>query len=66
MRYRDNLRVGHKQFDRGEKMGLGQKIVLFAGKFITLFLPKYRADYYFTSVDKKRTLSIQENTGKRR
>ena len=42
MRYRDNLRVGHKQFDRGEKMGLGQKIVLFAAKFITLFLPKYR------------------------
>lgn len=51
MRYRDNLRVGHKQFDEGEKLGWGQKLVWFAAKFSTLFLPKYRASYTFTSVD---------------
>ena len=51
MRYRDNLRVGHKQFDPGERKGFIQEAVWLLAHFIVLFLPKYRADYAFTSVD---------------
>jgi len=50
MRYRDNLRVGHKQFDVGEKKGTVQEIVWLYARFATFFLPKYRSDYPFTSV----------------
>lgn len=60
MRYRDNLRVGHKQFDVGEKLGIGQKIVWFLARFSTLFLPKYRDDYPFTSVDPKHFVDSRE------
>jgi glycosyltransferase involved in cell wall biosynthesis len=53
IRYRENLRVGHKQFDDGERVGLGQKIVWSAARFSVLFLPKYRVKHNFTSVDPK-------------
>lgn len=53
IRYRENLRVGHKQFDPGEKRGVNQEIVWLFARLAVLFLPKYRADYAFTSVDPK-------------
>lgn len=53
MRYRDNIRVGHKQFDPGEKKGMGQELVWLAAKTAAWFLPKYEAGYPFTSVDPK-------------
>lgn len=51
IRYRENLRVGHRQFDETEKTGLGQKVVWFAARFSVMFLEKYRAGYPFTAVD---------------
>lgn len=60
MRYRDNLRVGHKQFDKGEKLGIGQRIIWFSAKFAVVFLPKYKVDYFFTSVDPKDFVDSRE------
>ena len=51
MRYRDNIRVGHKQFDPGERKGISQETVWLMARLAALFLPNYRADYSFTSVD---------------
>jgi len=60
MRYRDNLRVGHKQFDQGEEKGIVQEIVWFAARFAALFLPKFSADYSFTSVASKDFIDSRE------
>ncbi|MGD0477855.1 MAG: glycosyltransferase family 2 protein [Nitrososphaerales archaeon] len=51
IRYRENLRVGHRQFGETEKTGVSQKIVWFAARFSVMFLEKYRVDYPFTAVD---------------
>jgi hypothetical protein len=51
MRYRDNIRVGHKQFDQGEKKGLFLEAVWLFPRITTLFLPKFTADYSFTPAD---------------
>ena len=53
MRYRDNLRVGHKQFDPGESKGTGQWVVWLWARLSTQFLSKYGASYPFSSVDPK-------------
>ena len=51
IRYRDNLRVGHNQFDQAEHLGLGQKIVWFAAKISTAFLSNYKVDYSFSAIE---------------
>ncbi|HEV2139100.1 MAG TPA: glycosyltransferase family 2 protein [Nitrososphaerales archaeon] len=61
MRYRDNLRVGHKQFDQGEKKGISQEIFWLLARLAVLFLPKYKADYAFTSIDPKDFVDSQGN-----
>jgi hypothetical protein len=51
IRYRENLRVGHRQFDETEKTGIGQKVVWFAARLSVMFTEKYQVDYPFTAVD---------------
>ena len=51
IRYRENLRVGHKQFEQSERTGLGQKAVWLAARASLPFLKDYRDDFPFTAVD---------------
>ena len=60
MRYRDNLRVGHKQFDEGESKGASQEAVWLIARIATRFLPNYKVDYPFTSVDRKDFLDSRD------
>jgi hypothetical protein len=60
MRYRDNLRVGHKQFDLGEEKGIMQNIVWLWARLVVLFLPKFRADYAFSSIDESDFVDSRE------
>jgi glycosyltransferase involved in cell wall biosynthesis len=60
IRYRDNLRVGHRQFDEGEQKGASQEAVWLIARLATHFLPNYRVDYPFTSVDRKDFLDSRD------
>jgi glycosyltransferase involved in cell wall biosynthesis len=51
IRYRENLRVGHRQFGESEKIGLLQRVTWLAAKFSVIFMEKYRVQYPFTAVD---------------
>ncbi|MEM0117520.1 MAG: glycosyltransferase family 2 protein [Conexivisphaerales archaeon] len=51
IRYRENLRVGHKIFDKNEEIGYSQKMILLVAKLSTLFMHRYQTNFSFWSVD---------------
>ena len=51
IRYRENLRVGHRQFDEAEKVGVLQRTTWAAARVSAAFREKYRVGYRFTAVD---------------
>jgi glycosyltransferase involved in cell wall biosynthesis len=60
IRYRENLRVGHRQFSEAEKVGTLQRITWIAAKFSVMFLAKYRVEYPFTAVDPRCFIESKE------
>ena len=53
IRYRENIRVGHKIFDQHERVGISQKIVYYIAKLSSFFSERYTTSFKFSSIDKK-------------
>lgn len=51
IRYRENIRVGHKIFDTGERRGISQSGVYMLAKISAFLSEKYPSNFYFRSID---------------
>jgi|ADKI01.1.fsa_nt_gi Glycosyltransferases involved in cell wall biogenesis len=60
IRYRENIRVGHKVFDEYEKVGISQKIVYYTAKLSSFFTERYTTSFRFSSIDKKYFIDSRE------
>jgi glycosyltransferase involved in cell wall biosynthesis len=60
IRYRENIRVGHKIFDQQERVGMSQKIIYYTAKLSSLFSERYTTSFKFSSIDKKYFIDSRE------
>jgi glycosyltransferase involved in cell wall biosynthesis len=60
VRYRENIRVGHKIFDKGEIIGLSQRALYYIAKFSSLFHERYTTSYRFRSIDRRYFVDSRE------
>jgi glycosyltransferase involved in cell wall biosynthesis len=60
IRYRENIRVGHKIFDQHERVGISQKIVYYTAKLSSFFSERYTTSFRFSSIDKKYFIDSRE------